>query len=307
MTGMTESHTPRPEFRARLEDEVLRTFHRQAQFSGGRGWSMLDPRRVRGVSLILAGLILGFSTEFASGQVQDARERSRLVEAADAARKLAALRAQLADESVKRVRTQYEIGVVSRETLSAAEADCREMEMNVVRLDLDLAETHATSAPPRNELWAPSVSGRDFVADRMRIDAALVQDRLKRSEQRLEELQRNQRVGVVTDVVVSEARAGVEETRDQLGLLAMKLSLRKEFLEKGLATEDVARRLQRTELQFELQGTMRALRGAEARLQRAKERARVGVVSELEVKRAEVEVLELSIRLKQLEAQYRDF
>jgi outer membrane protein TolC len=297
---MNTGHSPSPEFRARLEGDVINAWRREARFNGG-GRTWIDPRRYRGLSLMLAGLILGLSTEFASGQVQDARERERILSASESERRLALMRVQMADETLAQARKNFSAGVGSRQTVSDAEAELRELQIAVRRLDTNRAEVEATSAPVRDELWAPLVAGRDFVTERLRLHAALAQDRLRRAEEKAEQMQQGFRAGVVTDAVVTEAHGEVEEAKAALDLVGMRLQVRREFLEKKLSPEEVSRRIQRMELQTLMRSTMNLLRQAEARLTAARQRARVGGVSELDLKRAELDVLELQVKLAQLE------
>ena len=303
MNEMNRTHVPSAEFRAMLEAEVVRTFQREAQFTTDRRW--LNPRHARGFLILLVGLVMGFTTEFASGQVQDAQDRNRLLQAAAETHQLAAMRLNLADEALKDARDRYNVGVIPREALLAAEAEVSEMRMRMMRIELEIAEIRASAAPPRDELWAPLVGSRDFVSDRLKIETAMRQDRLAAAEQQLQNLERSRRVGAVTEAVLADAQRDVEDARSAFELLAMQLQLRKQFLEQGLSAEEVERRAQRTELMIELRRLEQAFRRATEREKLARDRSRVGAASELEAKRAEVEVLELQYQLKSLQQQLR--
>jgi hypothetical protein len=304
MTDITGRHAPSAEFRARLEQDVVRASLRETRFHVDRGF--MTRRRMRAFSLVFAGLVLGLTTEFASGQVQEGRERSRLVEAYEANRQMAALRLQLEEEELALVRSRHEIGVETRDALAASEARVREMRYRVVRIDLELAEVRASAAPARDELWAPLVSGRDFVSDRLKVDAAGVQERLRAAESTLEERERAHRVGSATTAAVEEARSRMEYVRGELEVLAMKLNLRKQYLEQHLAAEDVEWRLKAFLLQSDMRRLTRAMQHAEERLRLTRDEARVGAVTQLEVKRAEVSLLELQASLRQVQLQLRE-
>lgn len=296
------AHVPSAEFRAMLEAEVVRTYRRQAQFAAG-------PRRpgagsIRGLLLLAAGLVLGVTTNFAFAQVQESQERNRALQAAMENRQLVALRLGLAEESLKAAQERFNVGVIGRDGLAAAESEVRDLRMWVMRTDLDIAEIRATAAPPRDELWAPRVGDRDFVIDRLKLEAALHQERLREAEQRLQSVERSHRVGAIPAGALAEAQAAAEDARRALELSGMKLQLRRQFFDEGLQTDELERRLQRFELASEIQHLQNAVRRAQERETLARERARVGAASQLDVKRAEVDVLELQMRLRGLAAQW---
>lgn len=301
MSDSMHTHTPRAEFRAMLEDEVVRAYQRESRFTPRR-WQ-LAPRQMRGIALVLVGLVMGFTTEFASGQVQDAQARNRLLQAATESRHLMAMRLDLAEEALRDAQRRYDVGVIGRESLLAAESEVRAMRMRFMRVESEIAEIRASSAPARDELWAPLVGGRDFVSDRLKLDASTQQDRLTTAERRLEELQRGRRLGAVSEGAVLEAEVEVAEARRELELAATKLQLRERFLAEKLTPDEVARRYQEIELMTEAKLAMSKLRNVEQRLAVARERARVGAEGELAVKRAEVEVLELQLRVRAIQQQ----
>lgn len=303
MNETTRAHVPSAEFRAMLEAEVVRTFQRESQFGTERRW--LGPRHARGFAILLAGLVMGFTTEFASGQVQDAQQRNRLLEAAAETRQLAAMRLQIAEEALKNAQERYNAGAASRDALRSAEAEVHERRMHFMRIELEIAEIRETAAPPRDDLVAPRVGDRDFVSERLKIEAAIHQDRLSAAEQRYQELERAHRVGAVPATALGDVGSDVEGSRAALELAGMKLQLRQEFLDEGLAADDVMRRAQRLELAIELRRLTQMLQRAQERQRLLRDRARVGAESELDAKRAEVEVLELQLHLRSLQRQLR--
>jgi hypothetical protein len=300
VNGMTESHVPNAEFRARLEEEVARTFRRDAQFADQTGTPR--SRRTRGLLLLLAGIVLGAGTEFSAGQVQNAQERTQLIEAATANRQLAAARAALTEEALKQARARFGTGVISRESMMATEADALQMRQQIERLDLESAEIQASSAPPRDELWAPLVGGRDFVSDRLKIEAAARQRALSVAEEQLRDVERQYRVGTMGAGAVASAEGDIRDARRDMALLAKRLDLRRRFLEEGLEPGAIARELKQFEVAAEIERMMTALLRAQKLAAQAKERMRIGEASEIDVKRAELEALELSFKIKALQS-----
>jgi len=301
MTTTNERHTPTPEFRASLENEIVRTLRSETQFAP----SIQSRRngRFKQVAILAIGLVLGAGTQIATAQVQDARSRSQLESAQMLGRTIAGMRLTVARENHERTRAGYEAGTLSQESLHAAASDLRAAELVVARTDIDLEEIRASSSAPRNELWAPVVGGRDFVRDRLRLDAALAQERLKKAEGAAAESERKARAGLVTPAALDEARLEVAKALREFKVIATKLTLREEFLKDRLEPAEVTRRAMRFELMFDLELAQQRMQFANSRLKDVRELFDVGMTTLLSVKRAEVDVLERTIELNRLSEQ----
>jgi hypothetical protein len=184
------------------------------------------------------------------------------------------------------------------EALMAARA----AEAEVVRLDLDLAEIRATSKMPRDELWAPLVGQRDFVKERLRVVAASAQQRLAEAEKLSEEVSRRLAVGEMIEVALLEqSRNELLSAEQEFNRVAVRLRLREQFIEERLAPEEVTRRIEDLEVQLEAKRLSEMLKLAEARLARTREREKEGTATALDLKRAELAVLERQAEIQLLQ------
>jgi hypothetical protein len=302
MTGHTTLHAPTPEFRASLERQVLDAWRRESRFGSAGGFSA---RNWRVAAALALGVILGAGSGFASAQVRDARQRSELEQTIAARRAMVSLRLDLAKQEHDRARQRFSTGVASADEVRGAEAVVRSFEANLARLALDMAEVRATAAAPRDELWAPLVEGRDYVKERLTVDAGLLQQRLEASTRRMEETRRRVRAGVASENDLLTAEADHAAVEQEMSLLAQKLALRGEFHDRALDEATMTHRVQLLELSSEVRGLQRELQLAERRAERAKAMAGAGAASDLEAKRAEVEVLERRIELQRLTQRLR--
>ncbi|MGQ0648956.1 MAG: hypothetical protein ACT4P7_15465, partial [Gemmatimonadaceae bacterium] len=166
--------------------------------------------------------------------------------------------------------------------------------------------TGAGGPPPRNELWAPLVGGRDFVRERLGAAALAAQQRLTLSEARVVEAERAFRAGTVSQHALSDAQSAEAQARQEFQVVAQKLMLRDTFLKEGLSPEEVTRRVQRFELLADAQRVQRQLELAMARVTLVRQRSASGAADELDLKRAEVEVLERRVELDRLRRQLRE-
>jgi hypothetical protein len=290
-------HQPTPDFRNRLEWEVTRTYRREGRLGQQR---LQRGRRLRGVAIVMACIGISVATGIASAQVRYGAQRDSLLEAAQADLELIMLRFELAKAHVDEVMKLARVGAAGTEAVVSAEAELREMEARVVRARLNMEEIRATSQSPRDELTAPLVGKRDFVQERLQLELIAAQQQLTAAERAMAETQRRVSIGTVSQSAQAEAEVELVRARAGLAFLAEQRALRREFVEKGTAAEDLARRLGAAQTKMELEIAQQALTLARIKLDALVKLRDVGTVTRLEVMRAEVELRERELELNQL-------
>ena len=287
----------RPEFRAHLEWQIASALRREDRFAEPVGAA---PRLWRAAVAVVVALIVGAGAMAASGEVQEKRQRDALMEAARAEESLNRMRLQLAEAEYADARRKFEAGVVGREQVLAVEAELQAMKTALARVALNAEEIKATAQAPRDDLQAPLVGQRDFVAERMKLELASVQQALRASEQALVEARKRVEVGIASQAVQLDADAQVASLTARLQQLAETLELRRRALAGTVQSDALAVELRRIELTSQMQHLQKELEAVRARAGVARRLFSVGQLSELEVKRAELELLEREIALTQL-------
>lgn len=305
MTTDIGKHVPTDAFRAALEGDIVREVRSGLPAYAPPGTRTRRRERLRTVALLAVGLLFGVGTQLASAQVQDARQRSELERAKRADQEMAALRLTLAKLNEERAREAFTAGALSRQSLVQAEAEVRALEVAVARIRIDLEEIRATAAAPRDELWAPLTAERDFVRERLQMAALTAQNRLQQAEVLAAEAERSFRAGAVAEAAVNDAKLDVSQAKMEFQTLAQRIVLRDQFLKERLSPDEVTRRLERSEVMFEIQHLQDRLKVAESHEALARQREAVGTMDALALKRAEVEVLELKLMLDRLVTRYR--
>jgi hypothetical protein len=295
---MNGAHEPTPEFRAFLESEIARTLRLESRDVSPARFGRRQ--RLRTAALFVGALALGALAGAAPTQVQDARHREQLMAATQADLQLAAMRLELARTAFDDAKRKFDVGVIGSAALAAAEAELRSEERDVARIRLNQEEIQLTSAPPRDDIAAPIAGSRDFASERLRLDMAAAQQRLRSLESALDEVERRHRVGAASPVALLDAQVEVARANGELRLLASRFGLRREFLEDDISLQQVETRLQRLELMHEADLVRRLHSLSEARLTNLRRLRELGTVEQLEVMRAEVEMLERSMELQRI-------
>ena len=295
MTHPIDPHEPSPEFRAHLQWQIETALRRESRLA-----APVNSRipRLHGAIAVVIALAVGGMAGVASGHVQDARQRNSLVESVHAQMQLAQTRLALAQSEYRDVKDRYETGLAGRESVMAAEQQVRAMQAALARLQLDLQEIQATAAPPRDTLDAPLVGQRDFVRDRLMLEMQRVQRALQTAEDLVAALRSRAEIGTAPRATVAEAEADVARVRADMALLQSKLDLRQRHLRGEISHEQLAGTLRRTELTLALHRAQQEITLGRERVTQLRRQAAVGLTAELEVKRAEVELLEREIELQ---------
>jgi len=298
MNGTHEPQGPRPEFRAHLEWQIATALRRESRFD--------EPTRRRTVTrlgsalALAAAMAVGAAGAAASGELQESRERNALVEAVRSEETVARLRLELARTAFEDARRAFEVGVGSRDMLLSAESEVHAMEAALKRLALDVEEIQATAKAPRNDLEAPLVGQRDFVSERLKLELASAQTVLVATEKQLADARRRFEVGLASSVSRLQAEAELMEARVRLEQLRGTIELRQRAAAGAVKHEELAAAVRRLELATKTKLAEQELSVARARVEQVRRLVSVGQATQLELKRAEVELLELELEVKTL-------
>lgn len=303
MTGSLPSHEPTPEFRAHLEWQIETALRRETRLAEPVTRGGL--RHLRTALIVAVALAAGGVAGIASSHLQDAQTRQQLIESAMSEEALLRMRLELAQAEYQDARRRFEVGAVGRESLGEAARRVRAMESALKRLQLDIEETKATSAPPRNALNAPLVGKRDFVRDRLMLETQATEQELAAAEQSLERAKERVAVGVLPQSSVLQAETEVRLARDRMALLQVRLSMRQRYLQEQLSAEQLAAAVRRMELTVEQTAAQREIAASQLRIEALKKMSAAGLVSVLELKRAEVELLEAEVKLQNIQRQLK--
>jgi outer membrane protein TolC len=290
------THDITSEFRARLEWQVESALRRESRFADPVGRPV---SRLRAALALIAAFAIGGIAVAASDGWQDARQRDALTETAKSEEALVRLRIQLAEAEYQDVMKRFETGMADRITVADAERQLRAMKAALKRILLDMEEIRATSSTPRNDLQAPVVGQRDFVRERLALDLEAAQQALVAAEQALVEAQKRVDVGIAPPTVRLQAEAELAESQARMQQLRALLELRQRAVSGEIKAEEVALAARRMELLLQRDVLEREVQLARRRVEDLRRLVELGQTSQLELKRAEVDLLEREAGLEQ--------
>ncbi|HTJ22958.1 MAG TPA: hypothetical protein VL383_11220 [Gemmatimonadaceae bacterium] len=296
-------HEPTQNFREHLERAVVRTFRLEQELDDRRRVSRT--RWMRWAAVVIVSVAIGASAGVASGQIRDAARRDSLLEVARADATLAAVRLNVARARFADVKRKYDVGASDATSLADADAEVRAMETQAMRARYNIEEITATAQPPRDDLNAPLVGNRDYVKDRIMLDLAAAQQRLTAAEAAYSETERRARVGAASDIAPLEAGVEVGRARAAMAVLAQRLNLRKEFVERGTPAEQLVARMANAELQQDFEVAKQELTLARERAARIDRQRAAGVASEFDVVRTKLDVQQRELELQKLALRLR--
>jgi outer membrane protein TolC len=105
-------------------------------------------------------------------------------------------------------------------------------------------------------------------------------------------------VGIAPPSARLQPEAELAQARLRMQLLRAKLAMRERFLKGEIRGDALASEMRRADLTLQLEGSQRGLEIARLRLEEVRRLFQVGLGTELDLKRSEVELLERQLEIK---------
>jgi hypothetical protein len=295
---MSPEHHPDPEFVSNLEWQIRTALRREQRFtepvqsrSGGR---------MKIATLVLMSALFGAGGVAVKDEIQESRKQELLLVEVEANQRLEVMQIELLRARVEEVRRQFEVGLIHEESLQEAELLLREAEIRLTSLHLDEEEIRISGQEPGNRVSSPLVDGRDFVSERLNLQAAAASERLSRAQARLSRLRELHAMGAVGDEALADGNMALGEPETRLQEITRMRSLREEFLSGAITGEAAERELELTRTRGELDLQLQAMDRATALIQYLETRVQMGAVSESELRAARLQFMQAETRVELL-------
>lgn len=233
------------------------------------------PRRLVATSLMAGILLSGVAAIKAADYFRDSWRKK--IEVARAATEVELKKARLASLREQAARTEklFSNGLIEAEErmMMAFAAESAQRDLDRALLSLD--EVESSGRPPRDELYAPLVGGRDFVAERLRNEIGSVKAYLDMMAKRWERLDDLVAAGLVHEAERGAIQAEIDSRKAAIEALLERIELRKRFVAGEIAARELEVRERKSVADKDLaeararvgrmNNEMERLRGLEAR------------------------------------------
>jgi hypothetical protein len=187
-TMSSRAHEPREEFVSALEIRLRTDLRRQSFASAPQPWSWMPQSRwATGLALgavMIVSMALGGGVVAATYEARLGEQRDVLLATFEQRLAIAQQRLALANRQLQEIQQRVSVGTEAPEGVLDMRSKVSEAEAELKSIGLDIEEIRATGREPMHSLSAPLVSGRDFVAERWRVEmtapvAALVLEKTR--------------------------------------------------------------------------------------------------------------------------------
>lgn len=137
--------------------------------------------------------------------------------------------------------------------------------------------------------------------ERLALDLTAAQSALVMAEQALSQAQQRVDVGTAPLTVVLQAQADLVQARTRMQLLEASVALRRRYLKGDIKREALAPAYRRAELTLQIERAQRDIEITRRRVDELRTMVAVGQAMELDLKRAEVNLLERQVEIERIQ------
>ncbi len=297
----SRAHEPREQFVDGLENRLRADLRRQSLASAARTWSWM-PQSRWAASLALSAVVvvsmaLGGSVVAATYEARLGEQRDALLATFDQRFAIAQQRLALAKRQLQDLQQRVSVGIEPPETVLDMRFKVNEAEAELRSIGLDIEEIRATGREPVHSLSAPLVSGRDFVAERWRVEMTAPIAALALEKTRAAAARGRVDVGIAKPGEVDVAATRIAELEAAIEAFERKLTIRQTYLKGGLPARVAELQGLEAENQVRRAALTRRIESARRRVQDLQARIEVGTVNPIDLGEAKLRLQELQLEM----------
>lgn len=302
---MSSRFEPDDRFVDRLEWQLASELRRRERLKPAPG-RVAVPRSVVALGLAAIVLLMGVAATKAADLIRDSW-RKRI----EVARIQTEVKIKTAFLALKRDRTaqaenRYSLGLVAEDEALAEKLGAERAEAELERSSLDLEEVKASGQAPRDEIYAPRVGGRDFVAERLGIEKKVLQADLDLRQARYGRTLRHRvDLGLLPKSALTEFEAALAGQEAAIRDIENRLALRRRFIAGEISAAELEIQTRMSAAEKELREVQSAIANIRPRVEELRAKAAAGLVTIDELKGAELGLsaaqAKADLALKQIE------
>jgi hypothetical protein len=278
---MPKTVEPDTQFVERLEWQLTSELRRRSRLRKAPA-RIAVPRPAALVAVLAGVLLTGVAAIKAAEFVQDSWRKKIEVARAETEVRLQEVRLESQSGLVAAAEKRAALGLVRQDEYRFLKIDRERAALDLERSQLNLKEVKRSGTAPRDELYAPLVGGRDFVAERLQIERREAERGLQILAARAEQLRERERLGLIAPDETRSAGRSVSARKARIEEIGKRLDLRRRYLAGEISAlgVEVAGRL--AAAQASLSAARSKVDGLKERAARAESLRQLGLVSAAE-------------------------
>lgn len=197
------------------------------------------PRRVVATALMAGILMTGVAVIKAADYLKDSWRKKIELARAETEVELKKARLESFQELAARAEKLFASGMMGEEESLMTKFGAEKARWDLERSLLNLDEVKASGVPPRDELHAPIVGGRDFVTERLRNEVGSIEADLEMLTKRCERLKQLVEVGAAPGDELGGIQAEIETRKGAIDGILKRIDLRKRFVAGEIAAREI--------------------------------------------------------------------
>ena len=292
---MNKTYEPDSQFVDRLEWQLSSEYRRANRLKSSSG-KIAVSRRMVAIAVTAGVLMTGVAVTKAADYIKDSWRKK--IETARVETDIIMKKAH--HESTTRLalqaKRQFSNGLIREEEYLTIKLAADRAELDWKRSLLNLDEVKMSGEIPRNELYAPMVSGRDFVSERLMLEKMEVEMGLDLHWRHRKRFKQMAEAGLIQDYELAQIQAEIANQEVILEKIQKRLNLRTSFLEGEITAHEV-------EIEDRLTGAERNLRLAQSKVKSLREQLKRLKALESQGTITHMEVMQLQYALDAAQAE----
>jgi multidrug resistance efflux pump len=238
-----------------MEKNMIKNSEPDGQFVDKLGWQLSSefrrlermrtsgkvtvPRRLVATSLMAGVLLTGVAAIKAADYFKDSWRKK--IELARVTTDIELKKARLASfrEQAARIEDLFSRGLIEEERRVEMTFVAESAQRDLDRALLNLEEVESSGRPPRDELYAPLVGGRDFVTERLRNEIGSAEAYLEMVAKRWKRLDELVAAGLVHQAERGAIQAEIDSRKAAIEGILERIELRKRFVAGEITAREV--------------------------------------------------------------------
>lgn len=235
---MSKNYEPDSGFLERLEWQLSSEFRRKNRLKSSAG-KITVSRRMAAVACMAGAVMMGVTVLKAADYIKDSWRKKIEIARAETDLKLSEVYQKSIQEMEDKAEMQFSNGLMREDEYQMLNLASQKSELDVKNSRLDLEEVKSSGQPPRDELYAPVIAGRDFVSERLAIEIQGIELDLERLLVLWDRLKNLTEKNLVSENELNAIQAEITARDVLIDKIQKKLELRKRFVEGEISAQVV--------------------------------------------------------------------